>query len=229
MNILCVSDLHGKLPKLPSADVLVIAGDLMPTRRHSRDDAYQWSWLKFCWEPWLAENTFDKVFVVYGNHDWYGYFSDGLCLGDRVSILKDSAEAYGGLKFYGSPWQREFNDWAFNCTEEELAVKYEQIPEDTDVLISHGPPYGIGDQVCASHGTEHLGSPSLLKRIEVLEPSLVVYGHIHGSNGVYSHGCSTLINAALNDEQYQLRQQAWMVNLKGRHVVSVGKCRYEFR
>lgn len=226
MKILCVSDLHGKLPQLPPADVLLIAGDLMPTRRHFRDDLYQWRWLKDKWEPWLAKHTFEKVFVVWGNHDWYGYFNHGVYLGDRVSILTDRSEVYGGLKFYGSPWQREFCDWAFNLTEEELAAKSELIPDDTDVLISHGPPYGLGDQVSPRRHTEHLGSPSLISRIDVLSPSLVVYGHIHGGNGVYQHKESTLINAALNDERYEMRQCAWMVTFHGRHVVNVESARY---
>jgi hypothetical protein len=47
-----------------------------------------------------------------------------------------------GVKIYGSPWLPSYHDWAFNLERggEVLKQKWEQIPNGTDVLITHGPP-----------------------------------------------------------------------------------------
>lgn len=59
----------------------------------------------------------------------------------RISI--DHGQQH--ILIYGSPWQPEFCDWAFNCSRgSEIRSKFDSIPTDVpiDILVTHGPPYG---------------------------------------------------------------------------------------
>ena len=48
------------------------------------------------------------------------------------------------VRIYGSPWQPEFYNWAFNLPRngEEMKARWDAIPDNTDILITHGPAYG---------------------------------------------------------------------------------------
>ena len=82
-----------------------------------------------------------------------------------------------------------------------------QNPNDTKILITHGPPYGILDQSSFADGTlrkEHLGCEDLMNRIkELKELDLHFFGHIHTPGGEQKHvdGVS-FYNASICDEQY---------------------------
>ncbi|ETO19495.1 hypothetical protein RFI_17735 [Reticulomyxa filosa] len=90
-----------------------------------------------------------------------------------------------GIKIYGSPWQPEFCDWAFNLrTRKELASKWAQIPLDTDILITHGPPFGHGDVVSDGWKNNAVGCKDLLERVMAVKPKFHVFGHIHEGYGV---------------------------------------------
>jgi len=88
-----------------------------------------------------------------------------------------------GVKFYGSPWQPRFFDWAFNLDRgEEIKKKWDLIPMDTDVLITHGPPYGILD---LTHEGEKVGCEELMKAVLRVQPKIHIFGHIHEAYGEY--------------------------------------------
>jgi Icc-related predicted phosphoesterase len=100
-------------------------------------------------DDWLGTLPHKHKIVICGNHD--------LCFEDNpkearklmknAHYLEDETIEIEGLKFYGSPWQPEFHNWAFNLNRgEEIKKKWDLIPNDTDVLITHGPPYGILDK-----------------------------------------------------------------------------------
>ena len=115
------------------------------------------------------------------------------------TVLTDELTQVDGLRVYGLPWQMRFNDWAFNLDTPELNLKYESIPQ-CDIIVSHGPPYGYGDRT----SRELTGSQAFLKRIDEIEPKLVVYGHIHCDPGVWTRGKTTLANVTLLNDQYQM-------------------------
>jgi hypothetical protein len=118
--------------------------------------------------------------------------------------LQDGATTCQGLKIYGTPWQPRFFDWAFNLDEPDLERIWAVIPDDTDVLVTHGPPYGHGDFAPRPGGGEHVGSPSLAKRVaELKRLKLMVYGHIHEGRGLYRLGDAVLANVSLLDGQYR--------------------------
>lgn len=208
-KLVCISDMHGHLPPLPEGDILVIAGDICPTISHAH--SFQLQWLDYEFRIWLQSLSFKDVVLCWGNHDFIGQDRP-----DRVEqlklpchILTDAGMEIQGLKFYGTPWQPVFFDWAFNLYEHDLKEKWASIPTDTDVLVVHGPPHGYGDlalPVGERVNTENVGSPSLTERIKDVKPQLVVYGHIHRGYGVYQIPelpKTILANVSFVNEKYQ--------------------------
>ena len=75
---------------------------------------------------------------------------------------------------------------------------YASIPEDTDVLVTHTPPYGILDR----DGSILFGSRELLDRVCTIRPRLHLFGHIHKAHGTTNDGMTVFSNAAIMDEGY---------------------------
>jgi Icc-related predicted phosphoesterase len=218
MKLLLMSDLHGHLPVVQTpVDIVCIAGDIEPLQyssnpptRNGLKKSAEWLFQKFY--PWMENLTTSGLtkYVVYtwGNHDWVPYYQlhkEGPRPPANCYELCDSGvDALGGLNFWGTPWSPTFYDWAYNADEPELAEKWAVIPESTDVLIVHGPPHGVCDRV----GKTHVGSPSLRARAELIEPSIVVCGHVHvgygegtirGNSGHNIH----VYNSSVCDERYR--------------------------
>src|SRR5688572_7694671 len=165
MRICTIADQHGYLPTIPPCDLLLIAGDICPVTNHTQ--AAQRSFLDGPLRRWLDSVPARHVVATWGNHDLIAQRAPDLIPKQlRWHVLVDEAVTIEGLRVYGSPWQPEFCDWAFNLTEPQLERKWAMIPGDTQVLVLHGPPYGYGDLVPAGSRPAHrTGSPSLLKKI----------------------------------------------------------------
>ena len=100
------------------------------------------------------------------------------------------------IRIYGSPWQPWFYDWAFNLHRNSigLASKWEAIPNNTDILITHSPPFGILDEV--NHNSKHFGSPSLADAVmNRLKCKISTFGHIHSGHGTKKVDNTLFINA----------------------------------
>nr|XP_023030190.1 UPF0046 protein T07D4.2 isoform X1 [Leptinotarsa decemlineata] len=115
--------------------------------------------------------------------------------------LEDSGLEIYGIKLYGTPWQPEFGNWAFNLTRgEECLSKWNKIPNDIDILITHTPPLGHGDLVCSG---VRAGCVELLNTVQQrVKPKYHVFGHIHEGYGVTSDGKIIFINASTCDINY---------------------------
>ena len=170
---------------------------------------------------WFDEidNYDTKVFIA-GNHDRYmqDYPTEAKYLLDKhstISYLEDNmlskyVNETTDVKIYGSPWQPEFYNWAFNLPRNgsELQSKWDAIPDNTDILVTHGPAYGFLDDVNGRRG-QHLGCELLTERIKAFKPKIHVCGHIHTGHGHYFDGHTHFFNAALLDERYRYTQSAW--------------------
>lgn len=209
-RIVCMSDLHCRRPaNVPEGDVLVVAGDWcgLGTVDELRRSA------------WVADLPHKHKVAIAGNHDWcFQRKPDSdearFVLTDwGVTYLEEGAAEIMGLKFYGSPWQPEFCNWAFNLPRgHRLREKWAQIPEDTEVLITHGPPRNILDLAPRSSGAwgwddvegEHVGCWDLRARVlELPHLKLHVFGHIHHSYGQSSFGGALkFVNASTCTERY---------------------------
>ena len=165
----------------------------------------------------ITESQFDKVIFKYlDNQDFIQIEKD-----DRIyfvnsykwiNYLQDNHLSFGPdmetlVKIYGSPWQPEFHNWAFNLPKNglELEQKWNDIPEDTDILITHGPAFGYCDKVIGQY--ENLGCQLLTNRIKRIKPKIHVCGHIHSGHGYVFDGDTHFINASVLDEQYQYTQK----------------------
>lgn len=189
MKIGITSDFHGYLPEeVPECDLLLIAGDI------GLGEAFGHSvpLLLTDLAKWIEKQPMPIVAVA-GNHD----FNPDALRSLPWHYLQDESEEICGMKIWGSPWSNPFfpEHWAFNMTEEKQAVILAQIPNDTDIIISHGPPYGSCDLTSGFGGNppQHVGSFSLRKRMEELPNlKLVACGHIHpayGREGIVVNGC----------------------------------------
>lgn len=203
MIIDCISDLHGFLPELSGGNLLIIAGDL--TASDEENQYYKFN-------SWLCEQEYDKKIVIAGNHDgllqkdWFQYLEGS----PAFDYLEDSGIEYNGLKIWGSPWTPTFCNWHFMKDRgDPIKAMWDLIPDDIDILITHGPPYGILDKVKlsskASDG-KFAGCKMLREAIERIQPRLHVFGHIHESYGKMTLKCITkdilCVNASLMDENY---------------------------
>ena len=199
MKLVLMSDTHGKRPlTVPDGDVLIHAGDLsmMGTLGQLQSSI-----------RWLDSLPHKHKIVIAGNHDWLFQKAPSVArqLFDRTSItyLQDEQVEIEGLKFYGSPWQPEFCNWAFNLPRggEGLRRKWDAIPDDMDVVITHGPAHGnVGGLL--PWDQEDVGCELLAQRLEQIQPRLHVCGHVHCGYGLYPQGDVMHVNASAVDEQY---------------------------
>lgn len=179
ISITCVSDLHGYEPKLDPGDLLIVAGDLTGS-----DQIIQYK----AFDEWLLNQDFTHKIVIAGNHD--NALEKGTYEIKNAIYLCDSFVTLFNLKIYGSPWSNWFEGInphckAFTGSEKKLAKKYELIPDDTDILISHAPSWGLHDKTYRQG--INVGSPSLTNWIarHVHTLKLFVCGHIHEGHGIH--------------------------------------------
>jgi Icc-related predicted phosphoesterase len=207
ITIAALSDLHGYLPEVPDCELLLLGGDLCPDGRE-RDQA---QWLDSTFRLWLRNVPAKEVVAVAGNHDWVFQTRPELVPMLRWHYLLDSAVTLFGMKIWGTPWQPVFFDWAFNLWEPELEKKWALIPNDTDILLLHGPPFGCGDRTVRGNQT---GSPSLTRRIEEIQPRLAVCGHIHEGRGEYRIGLTKVVNVSQVDVRYEPVKDVWVTTME---------------
>lgn len=225
MRIVALSDCHGCLPEtVPECDLLLLAGDLCPTRDHSC--LFQAQWLGGEFRDWLTRQPARRIVGIAGNHDLIFERAAHLVPGDLPwTYLQDSGVEWEGLRIWGTPWQPWFFDWAFNGGPEPLKRIWSRIPDDTDILLVHGPPFGYGDAVSSRQGeVRRTGCPHLLERIQAIAPKLVVFGHIHEGRGEWQLGRSLLANVTLLDEGYRPIYQPWQTVLQANSEKRHGSC-----
>lgn len=184
---------------MPEGDVLVHSGDLTyrGTVTEISNELFKLARLS---------EKFRYTLLISGNHDWLGEYNPSLmaqlCKDNGITYLDDSGICIDGVNFYGSPYQPEFCEWAFNLPRgEKLKQKWALIPDDTHVLITHGPPAGILDKT--PYG-EAVGCEDLYRRTkELTNLKLHVFGHIHDGYGQLILGETTFVNASTCTEQYK--------------------------
>lgn len=198
-NIVLISDTHGSHDRVdvPEGDILIHAGDFSAEGELETVDSFN---------EWLGSLPHDHKIFIPGNHDFCfeaeRHQEESIQRLSAATVLIDESVTIEGVKIWGSPWQPEFFDWAFNLPRgEALRTKWDQIPEDVDVLVTHGPPYGFGDFV-RQNGIR-VGCQELLKAVKRTKPKLHVYGHIHEGYGTYHQNGTTFVNASICDARYE--------------------------
>ena len=154
---------------------------------------------------WYKELNFKHKIFIAGNHDFFFESATDQMIKQiipkNIIYLNDSGIEIEGIKIRGSQIQPEFFNWAFN-RERGAAIKkhWDLIPTDTDILITHGPPYKILD--LTTKGT-YSGCKELKKKVFSIQPKLHVFGHIHEGYGTTTINKTLFINASLLNEKYQ--------------------------
>jgi Icc-related predicted phosphoesterase len=213
MKIVALSDMHGQLPRqIPACDLLLLAGDLTPITNHGLH--FQKNWLNGEFRAWLKSVPARKIVGVAGNHDFiFEQEPQNVPRDLPWTYLQDTGITWEGVNIWGTPWQPWFFDWAFNGYPERLQRQWALIPEDTDILVVHGPPRGYGDGVPEDNGVRLCGCPYLLERIKKVKPRLVVFGHIHEGRGTWQLEQTLLANVTILDEKYQAVHEPFVMEL----------------
>jgi Icc-related predicted phosphoesterase len=206
MRIVALSDTHGlhaKIKKIPEGDVAIHCGDF--TRYGDIDDVYNFV-------EWFKKLPHRHKIVVAGNHDSVcQQFPVGIKdMFKGVHYLQEKGVEIDGIKFWGSPYTPKYGNWYFMYRRELGELVWKDIPEDTDVLITHGPPYSILD------GTRRgvmAGCSALLSRVYEVKPKVHLFGHIHESYGTYEENGTTFVNAAILNHKYKVFNSPQVVDL----------------
>lgn len=190
MRLVIVSDTHNQLARLsiPDGDVFVHCGDF--SNIGSVDEIVHFN-------ECLKRLPHRHKVVVAGNHDimFERRPEDARRMIDAACYLQDQETTIDGVKFYGSPWSPEFGFWAFGVPVNSTRMEniWKKVPDDTDVLITHGPPFSILDK--NSRG-KSVGCELLLRRTKAVKPKVHCFGHIHESYGIDDRFGIKFVNAA---------------------------------
>jgi predicted MPP superfamily phosphohydrolase len=228
MIITFISDTHTKHrlceSDLPGGDLLIHAGDFMNSGYSKKEATEFFNWFE------AIGNYEDKIFIA-GNHDRLmeneiGDMRNILSMYDINYLQDESFTLYfdgpngdfpeDNVRIYGSPWQPEFYNWAFNLPRNspQLEAVWNRIPDNTDILITHGPAQGILDTSGPPYNQPNLGCELLMKRIKEIKPKIHVCGHIHGGNGYWFEDGTHFINASILNERYEYVNKPITINWK---------------
>ena len=236
-KICAISDIHGYLPEIPECDILCICGDIVPLDIQKKY-AYCLTLLAGPFQKWALEAPCKHVIMIWGNHDFVGErlykygseehlepgWSNGMSsVGmenflfqndeqGKIHILQDNWITINDIKFYGTPWCPSLRNWAFYGDSGELIKKFENIPDDFDVLLTHCPPkfgqQGVVLETNWNFGTD-FGCPELediLKHKTKVRSTdcYILSGHIHSGNHHWENeGPRHYRNVSIKDENYE--------------------------
>lgn len=207
MTITCLSDTHGlhrRIKDIPLADMIIHAGDISNVgAEHQVIDFLNW----------FADLPHQHKIFIAGNHDFFfeneprKYIEKNIP--GNIIYLNDNGCTIDGINIYGSPITPRFMDWAFNRDRgKDIQKHWKLIPSNTDILITHGPPFGILDANANNHKT---GCEDLLKVTEKIKPQYHIFGHIHEAYGMTYNEHTTFINASILDEHYRIKNKPVLI------------------
>lgn len=183
LRLVIVSDTHRSFPyPVPAGDVLIHCGDS--------------EWTVDELETWATGHEHAHKIVICGNMD--SSLSDANSFKtENITYLKDNAVEISGVKFYGSPWTPQFVGVFQLDSYKEAKDTWRNIPNDTDVLITHGPPKGILDMTSRGGRVGDKALLDALKNNSALQPRVHCFGHVHKSYGTIVQNDILFCNAAV--------------------------------
>lgn len=221
LSLTFISDTHNRhkqiTDRLPGGDVIFHTGDIS-------SQGYEYEVRNFL--KWFSELPYERKIFIAGNHD-LGFETNPEYYAQIVSeydveYLQDSSTKIGKFSVYGSPWQPRFHNWAFNVDRNspELDQIWSKIPEDTDILLTHGPGWGYLDRVV---NTEvRLGCELLARHVsQRVVPRIHACGHIHTGRGIYSNGKTTYINGSVLNERYDVSFKPIVIELNNTGTITL--------
>lgn len=190
MKIWHISDTHmnqGQLEIPTGIDLVVHSGDATNWADPYRNESEMRAFI-----DWFATLPIPLKIFVPGNHDTSvdnGLVTRELIESRGITLLIDQAIEIEGHKFWGTPWTPRFGNWSWMTDRGKINRKWDLIPDDTDVLITHGPPYGVLDATYnQKNDVELVGCSALAKRVAKIEPRLMMFGHVHSTKDIRNSG-----------------------------------------
>lgn len=215
MRVFAISDLHGHFPPwVPECELLLLGGDYCPTRNLEQERRFILGKFK----DWLANVPAKYIVAIAGNHDFIFQEEPHIAQelkeylpNNNFHYLKDEEVNIEGVRIYGTPWTKQFYDWAFMEHESKLAERYANIPTGLDILLTHGPAFRCLDKNAAH---EHCGSAALHYRINEVKPDTVICGHIHEAHGVMDADGVRYFNVAYVNSRNEPKYNCVSIPLK---------------
>jgi Icc-related predicted phosphoesterase len=208
LTIVLISDTHElhREIEVPAGDILIHAGDFTMNSRSAEK--------LIDFNEWLGDLPHAHRVVIPGNHDSVVEDPSRRALITNATLLINASVEIMGLKFWGSPATPLLGE-AFGVVSDMSRAKvYSLIPADTDILVTHGPPYGILDKAPGSD--RHEGCHQLLAAVQTLKPMLHVFGHVHEAYGTYSTDDTLFVNAALPGKGFGMSNRPHVFRLPRR-------------
>lgn len=232
MKIAAISDLHGDLPEIKESDILLIAGDISPLQIQFNKPKMK-IWLETEFAYWIKSLPVDKVYMVAGNHD--AYFENInpmnlfklkqdcnfklIYLENDWIIHRHRGKEY---KIFGTPYCHTFGQWPFMRSEEYMVNKFKEIPDKCDIIISHDPPYAVGqvDMILGKRRWSNevpssIGNIPLSNRLVGVDFKLLVCGHIHtGDHRLFKDNLSgSVVNVSIKNEEYDVEFKPFYIEM----------------
>lgn len=180
---------HGLLSPPENIDVVIHSGDFSNYYDVYKNEPEARDFLN-----WYANLKIKHKVLIAGNHDalaerWSAKFKE-LCKELNIIYLENESVVIEGLNIYGTPHTPSFGNWYFMKDRSKLDAVYQNIPENTDILVVHGPPKGILDLSYDRQGKlEFCGCKSLRTHcITRLNLKLCLFGHIHDNEDIINQG-----------------------------------------
>jgi Icc-related predicted phosphoesterase len=209
LKFVAISDTHcrHRSLRLPKGDVLLHAGDVSYKSQKAEIVDFL---------DWFQQQPFSFKIFIAGNHDFFFERQKEQIirslLPPTVHYLKDEEIVVDGFKIWGSPYTPWYYQWAFNKKRgPDLASHWKKIPADTDLLLTHGPVYGILD---SNENEMHTGDRDLLRTVLEIKPKAHVCGHIHESYGWMKRHGTMFINACVLNGSYEFANKPVVFEIK---------------
>ena len=199
-KLIFISDTHGlhSEMRIPNGDIIIHCGDI--SGRGKINEVTDFA-------NWFSVLPHKHKIMIPGNHDFL--FENNvplarILLEERgIVCLIDEFIEIEGIKFWGSPITPYFFDWAFNRFRgSDIERHWNKIPENIDILITHGPPAYL-ENLSKLKGGEDVGCEDLYKATKKINPKIHCFGHIHEGAGVFKDDKTTYINCSSLNENYK--------------------------
>lgn len=213
MRLVCISDTHGfheQMGSIPDGDLLIHAGDALG--RGTLEELEQL-------DAWFGCQNHTHKILIAGNHDWCFEREPEQAKNvvTNAVYLRDSSVELDGVRFWGSPYTPAHLNWAFNKERgSDIAEHWDLIPQNTDVLITHGPPHGVLDMVCGRKRFFNVGCEDLWKRVQKLSLKAHIFGHIHecwGMCELMPRATPLFVNASICSERFKPVRSAVVIDI----------------
>lgn len=212
------------LKSLPCKHKVIIAGNHELTYDIDHRDTVLSYYLQ--WERKDYSNVFDIYRKIDSNcqkkqsgkkynDDILNFIKKQITEDNEIIYLEDSTVNIEGLNIFGSPYSLRWHEWAFptpRANDPDRGIsesRWSKIPDDTDIVLVHGPPYNIFDKMVDN---EHEGCPFLAERIKQISPSLCVFGHIHEDYGVKKIDNTIYANVSLCNYNNELENKPLLLD-----------------